>query len=121
MGIVYVLAAFFTNRWRYWIAAASLLASALWENMPCISLFRYFFVYLLINDRRQLSNSRLYVSLLLGILLFSPVIIWNIEHQFIGYMHIQNLSGLGDTYHWKLTNINNFLFGQVALMSPFLS
>lgn len=107
-----------TNRWRYWLMLGLVLGIGSLGKYAMFFFIPILFLYLALHDRAQLSNPRLYVAILLCLVIFSPVIVWNINHQFIGYKHIENLSGLSCAYHWRLLNLVNFTLGQILLMSP---
>jgi hypothetical protein len=122
--LCWLLAAYFfwqaseTNRWRDWIALGLAIGIGSLGKYAMLFYIPIIFLYVALKNRELLSNPRLYVALILGIVLFCPVIIWNINYQFIGYKHIENLSGLSSEYHWKFSNLADFAVGQVLLMSP---
>jgi hypothetical protein len=107
-----------TNRWTYWIILGVAIGAGALGKYAMLFFIPATLIYMALKNRKQLSNPRFYVAIIISIIIFSPVIIWNINHQFIGYKHIENLSGLGSEYHWKLQNLINFFLGQVLLMSP---
>lgn len=49
-----------------------------------------FGLYILIYNRKLLSNSYLYLSVLLTLLVISPILFWNIENDFITYTFHSN-------------------------------
>ena len=49
-----------------------------------------FSLYILLYKRSLLSNGHLYLSLLISLLIISPILIWNIENQFITYTFHSN-------------------------------
>jgi hypothetical protein len=110
-----------TNKWQYWIAMGLCIGIGSLGKYAMLFFILTLFLYLLFEDRRKFSNPALYLSVLLSIAIFMPVIIWNINHQFIGYKHLEGLSGLCNIYHlmsWKISNVAIFIGGQIALISP---
>ncbi len=80
---------------------------------PCVFLF----LLSSAEGRKWLYRKEPYVALLLGMLIFSPVIYWNAEHQWISF-RMQLSHGLeareapGLRYFWE------YLGGQAAVLTP---
>lgn len=75
-----------------------------------------FGLYILIYNRKFLSNSYLYVSVLLTLLVISPILFWNIENDFITYTFHSNRVSIN-----RGINPNSFIrefFGGVAYNNP---
>jgi hypothetical protein len=66
-------------------------------------------LYILIFKRSWLSNYRVYVSLLLTAIIVSPILIWNIQNDFITYQ-----------FHSKRIIINGYLFNWNNLLKEFM-
>ena len=125
--LCWLLAAYFywqasgTNKWRYWIAMGVSIGVGSLGKYAMLFFILTLLLYLLFEDRSKFSNPALYVSLLLGIAIFVPVIIWNAKHQFVGYQHLVDLSGVHDESRpilKKLLNILSFIGGQILIASP---
>lgn len=72
--------------------------------------------YILIYNRKLLSNGYLYVSILLTLLVISPILFWNIENNFITYTFHSNRVSINQGI-----NPNSFIrefFGGVAYNNP---
>ncbi len=63
------------------VAAGAMLLSKYTGILPLFTLF----VYILIYKRAVFRDKYLYFALLLAILVFSPVLIWNYQHDFISF------------------------------------
>lgn len=110
-----------TGKWYYWIALGFSIGIGSLGKYAMLFFIPILFVYLIIYDRKHLSNVGLYISLLIGLALFSPVVFWNINHQLVGLKHLGGLSGIDNMYHplsWHFLNILNFVLGQILIMSP---
>ncbi|WP_316824121.1 glycosyltransferase family 39 protein [Pedobacter miscanthi] len=72
------------NLW-YWFG----LATGLCMMCKIHGIFLWFAVLLfaLINNRKMLFQKGLYISMLISLVVISPVIIWNIQHHFITYTY----------------------------------
>lgn len=77
------------------------------------SLFVYLFFYR--KNRAVFKNWHLYLALALAFLVFSPVIIWNQEHQWVSFL-FQLQHGSGQGFNWGF--LGSYLGGQALLMSP---
>ncbi|MCI1779883.1 MAG: glycosyltransferase family 39 protein [Bacteroidales bacterium] len=79
------------------------------------------FLYLLYGDREKLKHPGPYIAVLLGLILFAPVVFWNIEHDYAGLHHLSFLSGLHNSEHiitWKIINVIIYVTGQLLIISP---
>ena len=63
------------------VAAGAMLLSKYTGILPLFTLF----IYILIYKRAVFKDKYLYFALLLAILVFSPVLIWNYQHDFISF------------------------------------
>lgn len=74
-------------------------------------------IYLLVRNRKWLTSWQFYVANLIAILLFAPVIIWNIQNSFISFaFHGERVAVAGN-----LLNISSFLTelaGEVLYTNP---
>ena len=74
------------------------------------------------HQREILKSRSFYLSMIIGLVLFSPVIYWNINQNGVGLLHLAHLAGVGD--HPQLvgkvgTNMLVFALGQIAILLPF--
>lgn len=63
-----------------------------------------------------------YLSILIALLLFSPVIYWNIRQGGLGLLHVVHLAGANNhthTFAKALSNVMEFALGQFAILLPF--
>lgn len=75
-----------------------------------------FGLYVLLYNRKLLLNTYLYLSVLLSLLIISPILFWNIENEFITYTFHSNRVTINQGI-----NPNSFireLFGGVAYNNP---
>ena len=110
-----------TNKWQYWLALGLCIGIGSLGKYAMLFFIVTLLLYLLSKERKQLSNPALYAALSLSFTIFIPVVIWNMNHQFIGYQHLEHLSGLHDTQYSplkKIANVVRFIGGQLALVSP---
>jgi 4-amino-4-deoxy-L-arabinose transferase-like glycosyltransferase len=74
------------------------------------------------HQREIFRSVNFYLSFFIGLLIFSPVIYWNIRQNGVGFQHIAYLTGLYDHHHsvWQVvSNMLEFTIGQIAFLLPF--
>ncbi len=79
-------------------------------------------IYLYWRDRNfyWLKNPNLYVSLLVGLAVFSPNIYWNIKHDMVSFTHLIDISHAKES-SFNARKILEFLLIQIAIIGPVLS
>ncbi|MBI3580741.1 MAG: glycosyltransferase family 39 protein [Nitrospinae bacterium] len=68
------------------------------------------------EHRRHLARPHIYLGGLLGLLIFSPVLIWNYAHDFPSFKF--HLVSRNQEAHFSLNHMWQFLGGQALYMSP---
>ncbi len=109
------------NRWKHWVCLGVALGLGYISKYAMLLFLPSLFLYLLVFDRKMLLNSKLYASLALSILFFMPVLIWDIQHDFLAYKHLSHLSGAKDAplaWSKRLARIGEYVAGQLAIISP---
>lgn len=78
-------------------------------------------VFLIFSSRYRvlLRNPHLWVAMLIALAMQSPVIVWNIQHDYAGFGYVTGgRAGLGNLL--KFGGMLGYLFGIVLMLSPFL-
>lgn len=89
------------------------------------SIFLIFFPLVLFSwkHHREIFASRyFYFSILVGLILFSPVIYWNVGQNGVGFLHLFGLTGLNDHDHTisrVISNMLEYTLGQIFILLPF--
>lgn len=69
------------------------------------------------NPSAPLRSRGPYVAVMIAGILFTPVLVWNAQHQWVSLRHVVGLAGLsGDAQR----NFFQFLGSQIGVVSPFL-
>ncbi len=68
--------------------------------------------------RGRLASPRPWLGLALGLALFTPVIAWNVRHQWATFRHVLYQGGIDKTSLYSFRFIGDFLATQAALLSP---
>ena len=79
-------------------------------------------IYLLLSSRQRirLVQKEVYLALLLTIIVFSPVIIWNYQHDWISF-RFQFNHGVANEKHLNLQAFGDYLAGFLGAANPFIS
>jgi 4-amino-4-deoxy-L-arabinose transferase-like glycosyltransferase len=117
----------------YWKAAET--AKPIWWvlfgisiGLGALSKYSIFLIFIPLvlfswKHHREIFKTRdFYLSILIGLILFSPVIYWNIKQKGVGFLHIAHLAGIDDHPHSAgqiVSNVLEFIIGQIAILLPF--
>ena len=75
------------------------------------------FFYVLQFKRALFKNTHLYLAILLAFILFTPVLIWNRQHQWLSFaMQWHHGVASHPVFSWKL--FGNFMSGQLGIFNP---
>ena len=102
--------------WYFWGAALGL---GLLSKYTAVLLVPCQFAYLFISpsDRHWLARKEPYVALLIGAIIFSPVIFWNWQHQWVSFVY-QSKHGFSPDQKHVGSKLLEYLGGQAAVMTP---
>ena len=83
---------------------------------PCIALFLLFSK----NDRFWLMRKEPYIAIVLSIVIFSPVIIWNFQHDWVTIRHTAGQVHVADGLKISLKDFLEFIGSQFGVITPFI-
>ncbi|MBV5277687.1 MAG: glycosyltransferase family 39 protein [Campylobacteraceae bacterium] len=78
--------AFFEGKTRDFILAGALGGAALLSKYTGILLFMSYFIFIASYRPKLFVSKKLYLAILFGLIIFSPVIIWNIQNDFSSFL-----------------------------------
>ncbi|MCC6346294.1 MAG: glycosyltransferase family 39 protein [Nitrospirales bacterium] len=79
------------------------------------------FLFLLISEKRfLLKTGKPYTALLVSLLVFSPVIIWNMHHDWVTIKHTAGQAHVAAGFVFSPRSFFEFLGSQVGVVTPFL-
>lgn len=118
----HVARAYEDNRWSHW------LLGGIWFGFGLLSKYTmviflpgaYLFGLLSQQYRPRLAQARPYVGLSLGVMLFAPVILWNIVNGWNSARHVAHLGGVDESFKLHLKYFAEYLGGQAGLVSPLI-
>ncbi len=70
--------------------------------------------------RHALATARPWLGLVTGFLIFSPVLIWNSQHEWATFRHVLYQGGIDNGPFFTTRYLGDFFAAQAALLSPFL-
>lgn len=70
------------------------------------------------QPRKQLARPWPYAGVLLGVLMFVPVILWNMDNGWSTFRHVAHKGGVDRTALLRLDFVLDFIGSQAALLSP---
>ena len=105
----------------YWLLAGINWGLALLSKYTALLLGGSIFLWLLSAGdlRREFKGMRLYASILAVLAVFSPVIIWNSQNQWVSFF-FQSRDRFAPGFSISLENISTFVASQAGLMNPLL-
>jgi membrane-associated phospholipid phosphatase len=80
------------------------------------------FVFLLLSrgDRRRFRSVHLYLALLLGLVVMSPVFIWNAQHGWVTLLHTEGHIHVRDGLTVSAGSFLDFVGSQIGVITPLL-
>jgi 4-amino-4-deoxy-L-arabinose transferase-like glycosyltransferase len=121
LALLCVFQVFRTDSARWWYGAGISLGLGLLSKYtmvlfaPCVFLFLLSFA----DGRKWLGRKEPYLALVLGVLIFLPVVYWNYQHDWISF-RFQLSHGLEVKRTAGLKTFGDFWGGQAGVISPFL-
>ncbi len=110
------------NTLRYWLYTGFCFGLGLLAKYTMLVFLGSFFLYLLCSPvhRPQLWSRKPWLGLFLGLLLFTPVLLWNAQNHWVTFRHVLFQGGVGSSPLITFSYLPEFLASQAALLSPLL-
>jgi undecaprenyl-diphosphatase len=70
------------------------------------------------KPRKRLASVWPYAGVLLGILMFLPVILWNVDNDWNTFRHVAHKGGVDRTAGLHLNYVSDFILSQAGILSP---
>ena len=105
-----------SSRNKYILLAGLLIGLAILSKYTGVFLWFGFLLYILCFDRKQFKNPWLYVSVLITAICCLPILIWNLNNDFVSFrFHEDRVSFFGPV---TPVNIGNELIGEFFYNNP---
>ncbi len=111
--------AFSLSGYKTWVIVGITAGLGLLAKYTMAFFFLCGFLFLLFSDKRWLLwTAKPYLALLTAILIFSPVIIWNIQNDWVTLKHTAGHVGFADGFRISIETFGEFLLSQVGVITP---
>jgi len=109
---------FLDNKGAYWYAAGLALGFDMLSKYHAIfvPVSALIFMILSIKERNWFKDVKPYLATFIALIIFSPVIIWNIEHHFESIKF--ELVSRNPNFHISINKFFTFLGSQIGFISP---
>lgn len=123
------LAIFFTHKAinydkRWWYAVGIALGMGILTKYTMTLFIPLLFAFLLLSraNNHWVIKKEPYLAVIIGLLFFTPVILWNLQHDWVSFRHVAGQAGLSDERAWSLReavkNFSEFIGIQIVIITP---
>lgn len=118
----HVARAYEEDTWTQWLIAGIWFGIGILSKYTMVIFLPSVYLFGLISQkhRNRLMTPRPYVGLLLGIAMFLPVIIWNVQNSWNSMRHVAYLGGANESFKLHIKYIGEYIASQAALVSPII-
>lgn len=109
---------------RFWVGAGIATALGILSKNVMVLIIPLVFLYLLITSPRTLLRKDFYLFAAISAISFLPILIWNINHDFVTFRHVGTLGGVSGAaggFDWgaAMKYTGEYTTGQLAAVSLF--
>lgn len=118
--LYFISRALHTNRGTYWLLAGVTFGGALLSKYYALLLAPSLLLFLLLSPKHRhwLRRPQLWLALPIALLVFSPVIIWNAQHQWASFLFQSTRTAVPQKH--SIQDVLMFWAVQVAMLGPLL-
>ena len=108
-----------TNSWKYWLLFGASAGLCIMSKVHGIFLWGGVFLYALFYRRQLFTRPQIYIAAFITLFIISPIIIWNIQNDFITYrFHSERVTIDKNTgLHW--IGFLKEIIGELIVNNPF--
>jgi len=107
------------GRLRAWMLLGLSMGLGLLTKYTMAFFYLCGFLFLVFSEKRSLlRTSRPYLAVLVSFLIFSPVIIWNMQHDWVTVRHTAGQAHLAEGVTLSLESFIEFIGSQVGVITP---
>ena len=118
LTMYFLMKVFLDGKGQYWYAAGIALGLDMLSKYHSIFIPISALLFMIVSkeDRKWFKDARPYIASVIALIIFSPVIVWNIRHHFesLGF----ELVSRNPNFHISINKFFTFLGSQVGLISP---
>lgn len=106
---------------KLWLFLGASIGLGLLTKYTMAFFYASAFLFLLFSEKRHLlKTSRPYAALFISLLVFSPVIIWNFQHDWVTIKHTAGQAHVSEGIKLSLKTFIEFLISQIGIITPIL-
>ena len=111
-----------TGKMVYWVLLGiSIGLGLLTKYTMAFFYFSAFLFFLFARDQRKLFfTTGPYIAFISSLLIFSPVIIWNMQHDWVTFRHTAGQAHLAEGFQISLNSLIEFIGSQLGVITPLL-
>ena len=112
--------AYESDDWAQWLVCGVWFGVGMLGKYTMVIFLPSAFCYGLFSPvhRRRLLSIRPYAGLLIGLLMFMPVVMWNAANHWNSLRHVAHIGGADEGFAISLKFFGEYLASQAALLSP---
>jgi len=116
----HIAAAYETDEWSQWLLGGIWFGFGLLSKYTMVLFLPAAYLFGLCSPlyRKRLTGLRPYVGVVLGLLMFTPVLWWNAQNHWNSVRHVAYLGGANQGFELHLKYLGEFLASQAGLVSP---
>lgn len=119
-AILYYLKAIGSNQLKHWVLLGVCCGLGLLSKYTMVLFAPLVLIHLLWFNKSILFQKGPYLTLLVAALFLLPVLIWNLQMDFISFRHVASIGKSELIFAKRLIFVSEYVGGQVAIVSPFL-
>jgi membrane-associated phospholipid phosphatase len=111
-----------SNKSGYWYLAGISFGLGLLSKYTMVILIPLLLIYFLLDKEQRvwLKRKEIYLGLLLGLIVFSPVIYWNFSQGWVSVRHVFGLSKVSQGMHVTIRYSLEYLGSQIGIITPWI-
>lgn len=109
------------SKLRNWLFLGISIGLGLLTKYTMAFFYACAFLFLLFSEKRfLLKTTKPYLSFIISLLLFSPVIIWNLQHDWVTIRHTAGQAHVSEGLTMSFKTFIEFLGSQVGIITPII-
>ena len=105
---------------RYWILLGLSVGFGLLTKYTMAFFYLCAFLFLFLRKRKLLLTTGPYISFIISLLVFSPVLLWNADHYWITLRHTAGQAHVAEGVRITLRSFFEFVGSQLGVITPLL-
>jgi membrane-associated phospholipid phosphatase len=104
----------------YWLSLGLSIGFGLLTKYTMAFFYLCMFLFILSKERRLLLTKGPYVAIIISLLVFSPVVLWNAEHDWVTLRHTAGQANVEGGFSITIMRFLEFTGSQFGVISPLL-